>query len=684
MTSRTQEAGRSLHRRLALGVSRLLQSGVTTRLLVLAMVPLVAIALLATQSVGRYRAGTAAAARIGRQVPAIDALVRLRQALTNEEVAVSTSGWSSRFHVAPEVISKLLGYGPETTTAVARPATDAALAALGVSSPVAAGAVKTVRSQVGVGAIGLSAALQTYAGFDAQLAAVLGARLSDLGLAAAQVAGGNRLAVTLGTLKAATDALQYGAAEATDVAEMILSTAGQATPTLVLLGSDTTRYAAAAASLASAPDPAIAGTWKKLTSSQDVGVYNQTVTTVEQGRALPVGTIPLVTAFKGAVTRSTGLFGIVTTASERVKEAAGSLQSSARATYLRWLTGSGLLGLLAGALALGLARSITGPLRRLAASARSVSAGHIPARPSPVGGPHETRQLGSALNDLTANLRLLEAKGRALASCDFDDPVLAESLPGHLGEAIASSVTVLSGSMVERDALQRRLTEQAFRDALTGLPNRALFLDRVTHAVRRAEREATAVAVLFIDLDEFKTVNDSLGHDAGDELLVAVARRLAQSARDGDTIARLGGDEFAVLVESGEMPQAGQEVASRVAESLVASFPVGEVDVAVRASIGIALSRPGGAPGDLMRDADLAMYLAKHNGKDRIEMSRVYLRPPTCDMPSTTANSKSSISPSSTRTPPRPQASRPWSAGITPAGVWYPLTTSSASQNQLG
>ena len=99
------------------------------------MLPVVALGLLAATDTDRYRASATAAARIGRQVPTIDALVRLREALTNEEVAVSTSGWSSRFHVAPDVITKLLGYGPETTTAVAQPATDAALAALGPASP---------------------------------------------------------------------------------------------------------------------------------------------------------------------------------------------------------------------------------------------------------------------------------------------------------------------------------------------------------------------------------------------------------------------------------------------------------------------------------------------------------------------------------------------------------------------
>jgi diguanylate cyclase (GGDEF)-like protein len=158
---------------------------------------------------------------------------------------------------------------------------------------------------------------------------------------------------------------------------------------------------------------------------------------------------------------------------------------------------------------------------------------------------------------------------------------------------------------------------QASHDSLTGLPNRELFADRLELALRRAERRSGLVTVLFLDLDGFKTVNDSLGHDAGDQLLITVAERLQTTLRGEDTAARFGGDEFAVLFE--EVPdQAGAAgVAERLLEVIRAPVRIRGQELYVTASIGIATAaRPGR---DLLRDADLAMYQAKGKGKDRYD-----------------------------------------------------------------
>jgi diguanylate cyclase (GGDEF)-like protein/PAS domain S-box-containing protein len=178
-----------------------------------------------------------------------------------------------------------------------------------------------------------------------------------------------------------------------------------------------------------------------------------------------------------------------------------------------------------------------------------------------------------------------------------------------------------SRDITDRRALEQQLSHQAFHDSLTGLANRELFLDRVAHALDRADRGTNPVAVMFVDIDDFKMVNDSLGHQLGDGVLIAVAERLKDSTRPGDTVARLGGDEFALLLESGEMPESAEAVATRIAADLLAPVRVGHEDVSVRASIGIALDRsPADGPDELLRDADLAMYLAKRNGKGRFEM----------------------------------------------------------------
>ncbi|HEX4865550.1 MAG TPA: EAL domain-containing protein [Acidimicrobiales bacterium] len=162
--------------------------------------------------------------------------------------------------------------------------------------------------------------------------------------------------------------------------------------------------------------------------------------------------------------------------------------------------------------------------------------------------------------------------------------------------------------------------EQAFRDALTHLPNRALFQDRVSHALARANQRPRVLGVLFIDLDGFKDVNDSLGHGAGDQLLCMVAERLRSCLRPADTVARLGGDEFAILVEDIACEDDAAAVAERVLDALATPFVVGGRDTAVGASIGIALNSRVDDLDNLLRSADVAMYSVKQSGRARYQL----------------------------------------------------------------
>jgi diguanylate cyclase (GGDEF)-like protein/PAS domain S-box-containing protein len=165
---------------------------------------------------------------------------------------------------------------------------------------------------------------------------------------------------------------------------------------------------------------------------------------------------------------------------------------------------------------------------------------------------------------------------------------------------------------------ERLLHQQAFHDPLTGLPNRALFLDRLERALARAARARYAVALLFLDLDGFKAVNDDFGHEAGDRLLVAVAGRLSMRLRSEDTVARFGGDEFTVLLQNVGGPSEATEVAHRILEDLREPFLLEGREHHVTASIGIALSTPAEEdPTPILRRADEAMYLAKQRGRAR-------------------------------------------------------------------
>ena len=172
-----------------------------------------------------------------------------------------------------------------------------------------------------------------------------------------------------------------------------------------------------------------------------------------------------------------------------------------------------------------------------------------------------------------------------------------------------------------RKELEDELRHQAFHDSLTGLANRALFTDRLSHAMSRTRHDRQPLAVLLVDLDDFKNINDSLGHGEGDELLVAVGERLHGTLRAGDTIARMGGDEFAVLLEDPPDSGAPVAVAERLLSTLAAPFDRSGKELFVHASIGVAVwTTTRQSADDLLRNADVSMYTAKSKGKNRIEV----------------------------------------------------------------
>jgi diguanylate cyclase (GGDEF)-like protein/PAS domain S-box-containing protein len=165
------------------------------------------------------------------------------------------------------------------------------------------------------------------------------------------------------------------------------------------------------------------------------------------------------------------------------------------------------------------------------------------------------------------------------------------------------------------------LERQALRDPLTRLPNRLLLMDRTRQALGRLRRSHGLVALLFIDLDRFKAINDNLGHAVGDHLLISVSERLAEILRDSDTVARLGGDEFVILAEDVESDSEALAVAERVLHALEAPFPVGSTEVSMLASVGVSVSHDPDADADgLLREADVAMYRAKGAGGHRLEL----------------------------------------------------------------
>ncbi len=199
---------------------------------------------------------------------------------------------------------------------------------------------------------------------------------------------------------------------------------------------------------------------------------------------------------------------------------------------------------------------------------------------------------------------------------------------GHLFHICASDMTEQRRADDDRRYAEEQLAYQALHDPLTGLANRTLVLDRIGHALALAHRHNSPAAVLYADIDNFKLVNDSFGHEVGDELLIAVARRLQDTLRASDTVARderdflarVGGDEFVILCESLSAERATIDIAERIRVSFAEPFLVADQRLHVRLSIGIALTSTSAVPSSLIRDADAAMHRAKERGGDRYEL----------------------------------------------------------------
>jgi diguanylate cyclase (GGDEF)-like protein/PAS domain S-box-containing protein len=208
----------------------------------------------------------------------------------------------------------------------------------------------------------------------------------------------------------------------------------------------------------------------------------------------------------------------------------------------------------------------------------------------------------------------------SLVRVDGERRRMEATIANLLGGDAVDGVVATFRDVTEQRNLERQLSHRAFHDELTGLANRALFLDRMDHALRVTRPDADPVVVLFVDLDDFKSVNDALGHGVGDQMLRAIADRIRRVAGPGDTPARLGGDEFALLLEDRGGVDRALEVAERLLNDLHEPVALAGYDLTVLASVGVAVSTPGMTTAGLLRDADIAMYEAKRAGKSQIKI----------------------------------------------------------------
>lgn len=228
-------------------------------------------------------------------------------------------------------------------------------------------------------------------------------------------------------------------------------------------------------------------------------------------------------------------------------------------------------------------------------------------------------------------LAALNLEGVWRADLSMLGPMRGSDIPvsymliGHRGPTgVLDSMSSIARDITEILAMEERLTHLALHDPLTGLPNRRLFFDRLDVALARAARLPTPIGVFLLDVDDFKMVNDDLGHEAGDQLLIAIAERLTGCVRVSDTVCRLGGDEFCVLIEQIADEAEALKMATRLRESVAQAIRLGDRDLRIGSSIGVVLATCARDGSDvLLRQADAAMYEAKRLGKGRVHLFAV-------------------------------------------------------------
>jgi diguanylate cyclase (GGDEF)-like protein len=377
-------------------------------------------------------------------------------------------------------------------------------------------------------------------------------------------------------------------------------------------------YAGASAAVSEHSAPAIAEEWNAANATPAIKQFNDFLSAqLTSTTAMPVDTV--VHLFVADGNRNKTYLAVVNSAFERAF-AAGRVQRQDAILSLAWIVAAAaLLVAMSVGIAILIGRSVTTPLDLLAGQATRISLGEL--SDVHVSGPREVRTVAQALSSSVASLRNVEAQAAAVAAGDLDSPVVRQALPGPLGQVVHSSVASIIKAINDREHAQHELAHRAAHDALTELPNRARALVLIEQALHRAQRSSSKTALMFIDLDHFKAVNDNFGHAAGDEVLQNVASRMLEVVRDGDSVARLGGDEFVILLENASAEADIVKLAERVVAEVSGEIVIDTRAVRIGASVGLAFCHDGYVDADrLLHEADAAAYRAKSAGRGRVDV----------------------------------------------------------------
>jgi diguanylate cyclase (GGDEF)-like protein len=601
--------------------------GVTARLVALVMVPVLILAALAvSELIPRWSTASKATA-IEAQVDSLEALVGLHGALAGGRYLAEFDRLITAVDVSRGDLADLLGFDVATQVGETRESAEDALRILGADAPVD---VVTVRASFAA-LEGTPVEPAVADRFEA-LAITARERVVDEIEAIRDTmspAHAHRLDAALESLRIAGGLIDVVAPQGLHLGTLWYpSSQDQLSDTQAAyawLGALSTGHRAATTRLRQLEVPRVIASLDRIAADRSTDDFDDAVKAARDGEAIaanPDGS-QINAIFRGYMVRVDMIGELVEEAIGAVGDEASDLAAAQRRAFVSWAGLALALAAVAVTTAVIFGRSIAKPLHDLAAYAQAVNAGRLDTDPGHGDrrGPRETRAAFAVVTGLATNLRLLDAKANALATCAFDDPVLSEPLPGRLGSSLDSSVTVLSDSIVERDRLQSHLAHQATHDPLTGVANRTAALIGIREAIGRSRRSGEPTAVLVVDLNAFKSINDRFGQTAGDEVLRRTAERLARRVRSVDLVARTGGDEFVVISERVSGIDAAVDLARRILAEVNRPIDVAGGSMSVDAAIGLALSTDGADDAHrLLAHADAAMVRAKHRDRSAIEV----------------------------------------------------------------
>jgi diguanylate cyclase (GGDEF)-like protein len=602
--------------------------GVTTRLIALVMLPVTVMCGVAGSVVWAHRSTATRALAVEHGVAKLSELLELRDALHTLHAVQAFDVRFLQLGVTRDLAVSFIGVDWAPRVAPARAKADRAIASLGEDSPITADALSSLYADIDNGTIDVTLAAQRLNDFGKSISAAVTRDLDRLTLEA----GNAPLDAALESVRAASGLVDVVTPQVIDLSAIWFPSPADTPQTtaaaVARLGAERTGYLHGVDDLRHLDVKSVVAALVAIEFDPRIQAFDHAVSTTVLGEPLTAAGATLdldkvAQTFRGHLILASLLDDLVTTATSAVHAQAQHVATSEEASFVTWAAVAAILSLIFVGTALRLAQSISKPLKNLAAYAHAVNEGHLDAQPSPGHnrGPRETRVAFGVFTDLVTNLQLLDAKANALAHCDFENPVLREPLPGRLGRSLESSVALLSGSIVERDQLQTNLAHQATHDSLTGIYNRPAAITGIQAAMNRADRTAATTAVLFFDLNEFKAVNDSHGHEVGDEVLRQIADRMTVGLRSGDFAARLGGDEFVVVAEAITDVADATDLARRIIDTITMPITVGALNISIGAAVGVALTLDGPEdPLRLLARADAAMYRAKQHDHSAIEI----------------------------------------------------------------